>query len=84
MERQLYYLQQLAPQHVVLAVFFENAELKEYAVRRPRVSEDYFKQVSAEKFIYEKRYVTIIITIAFFRFVSLHSIFRPFRRESCL
>ena len=58
MERQLNYLQQLARQHVVLAVFFENAELKEFAVRRPRVSEDYFTQVIAEKFIYEKRYVT--------------------------
>jgi uncharacterized protein (DUF58 family) len=61
MERQLNYLQQLARQHVVLAVFFENAELKEFAVRRPRVSEDYFQQVIAEKFIYEKRYVTTIL-----------------------
>jgi len=61
MERQLNYLQQLARQHVVLAVFFENAELKEFAVRRPRVSEDYFQQVIAEKFIYEKRYVTTFL-----------------------
>ena len=61
MERQLNYLQQLARQHVVLAVFFENAELKAFAVRRPRVSEDYFRQVIAEKFIYEKRYVTTIL-----------------------
>jgi len=61
MERQLNYLQQLARQHVVLAVFFENAELKEFAVRRPRFNEDYFQQVIAEKFIYEKRYVTTFL-----------------------
>ena len=58
MERQLNYLQQLARRHVVLAVFFENTGLKELAVRRPQVSEDYFQQVIAEKFIYEKQYVT--------------------------
>ena len=61
MQRQLNYMQQLARQHVVLAVFFENAELKEFAVRRPRSSEDYFQQVIAEKFIYEKRYVTTFL-----------------------
>ena len=61
MERQLNYLQQLARRHVVLAVFFENAELKEFAVRRPRLGEDYFQQVIAEKFIYEKRYVTTFL-----------------------
>ncbi len=61
MERQLNYLQQLARQHVVLAVFFENEELKAFAVRRPRVSEDYFQQVIAEKFITEKRYVTTFL-----------------------
>ena len=61
MERQLNYLQQLAHRHVVLAVFFENVELKEFALRRPRISEDYFQQVIAEKFIYEKQYVSTIL-----------------------
>jgi len=61
MERQLNYLQQLSRKHVVLAVFFENAELKDFAVRRPRVGEDYFQQVIAEKFIYEKQYVTTLL-----------------------
>jgi uncharacterized protein (DUF58 family) len=61
MERQLNYLQQLSHKHVVLAVFFENAELKDFAVRRPHVGEGYFQQVIAEKFIYEKQYVTTLL-----------------------
>jgi uncharacterized protein (DUF58 family) len=61
MERQLNYMQQLSHQHVVLAVFFENAELKAFASRPPRTNEDYFQQVIAEKFMYEKQYVTTIL-----------------------
>jgi uncharacterized protein (DUF58 family) len=58
MERQLNYLRQLAQRHVVLAIFFENAELRDAAARPPRTSEDYFRQVIAEKFIFEKQHVT--------------------------
>lgn len=58
MERQLNYLRQLAQRHVVLAIFFENDELKASAARPPRTSEDYFQQVIAEKFIFEKQHVT--------------------------
>ena len=61
MERQLNYMQQLARQHVVLAIFFENEELKNFAVKKPQSSEDYFQQVIAEKFIYEKQYVTTVL-----------------------
>jgi uncharacterized protein (DUF58 family) len=61
MERQLNYMQQLARQHVVLAIFFENAELESFAARQPRTGEDYFQQVIAEKFIFEKRYVTTFL-----------------------
>jgi uncharacterized protein (DUF58 family) len=57
MERQLGYLRQLAQRHVVLAIFFENAELKAFAARHPRSGEDYFQQVVAEKFIFEKQHV---------------------------
>ncbi|MDR2041861.1 MAG: DUF58 domain-containing protein [Tannerella sp.] len=58
MERQLSYLRQLAQRHVVLAIFFENAELKAFADRPPHTTEDYFRQVIAEKFIFEKQHVT--------------------------
>jgi uncharacterized protein (DUF58 family) len=61
MERQLGYMQQLARRHVVLAIFFENDELKNFAARTPRTHEDYFRQVVAEKFIFEKQYVTTIL-----------------------
>ncbi|MDR2921385.1 MAG: DUF58 domain-containing protein [Tannerella sp.] len=61
MERQLNYMQQLARQHVVLAIFFENEELKNFAARKPQTTEDYFQQVIAEKFIYEKQYVTTVL-----------------------
>ena len=57
MERQVAYLRQLARQHVVLAVFFENVELNNFAAKKPDTTEDYFKQVVAEKFIFEKRLI---------------------------
>ncbi|MDR3194816.1 MAG: DUF58 domain-containing protein [Tannerella sp.] len=61
MERQLNYMQQLSRQHVVLAIFFENAELKTFAARSPHTGEDYFQQAIAEKFIFEKQHVTNIL-----------------------
>ena len=57
MERQLNYLRQLARQHVVLVVFFENVELNKFAAHQPDTTEEYFKQVVAEKFIFEKRLI---------------------------
>ncbi|MDR2469782.1 MAG: DUF58 domain-containing protein [Tannerella sp.] len=61
MERQLNYLQQLARRHLVLAIFFENAELKAFAAQPPHTSEEYFQQVIAEKFIFEKQHVATIL-----------------------
>ena len=58
MERQLSYMQQLARQHVVLVIFFEDVELRDFAARPPQSSEDCFHQVIADQFIYEKQYVT--------------------------
>jgi len=57
MERQLSYLRQLARQHLVLVVFFENAELNAFAEKNPRSTEDYYQQTIAEKFAFEKRLV---------------------------
>jgi len=58
MERQLSYMQQLARQHVVLVIFFEDVELRDFAARPPQSSEDCFHQVIADPLIYEKQYVT--------------------------
>ncbi len=58
MQRQLSYLRLLSRQHLVLVIFFENQELKAYSRRAPQSTEEYFKTVTAEKFIHEKRLIT--------------------------
>ena len=57
MERQLSYLRQLARQHLVLVVFFENAELNAFIEKHPQTTEEYYQQTIAEKFAFEKRLV---------------------------
>lgn len=57
MKRQLPYLQQLARQHRLLVVFFEDADLKAYVERKPTDTEGYYRRVIAEKFVYEKRLI---------------------------
>lgn len=57
MNRQLPYLQQLARQHRVLVVFFEDTDLKEYIARPADSTEGYYHHVIAEKFAFEKRLI---------------------------
>ena len=57
MERQLSYLRQLARQHLVLVVFFENAELNAFIEKNPGTTEEFYQQTIAEKFAFEKRLV---------------------------
>lgn len=57
LNRQLAYLQQLSRQHRLLVVFFEDAELKNLISRPPADTEQYYQQVIAEKFAYEKRLI---------------------------
>ena len=57
MERQIEYLRKLSRQHVVLVVFFEDSELKEYAAQKPLSIEEYYNQAVAEKFISDKHLV---------------------------
>ena len=57
LNRQLVYLQQLARQHRVLVVFFEDADLKEYIAGKSATTEDYYRHVIAEKFAFEKRLI---------------------------
>lgn len=57
MNRQLPYLQQLARQHRVLVVFFEDTDLKEYIARPADSTEAYYHHVIAEKFAFEKRLI---------------------------
>ena len=57
MERQLEYLRQLARKHVVLVVFFEDTELKQFSAERPTSMEGYYQHVIANKFIFDKQRV---------------------------
>lgn len=57
MERQLPYLRQLARQHCLLVVFFEDAELSAYLAHSPTDTEGYYRHVIAEKFAFEKRLI---------------------------
>lgn len=61
MQRQLGYLQQLARQHKLLVVIFENAELKEYINAPPGDTEQYYQQVIGRKFAYEQRLIVITL-----------------------
>jgi uncharacterized protein (DUF58 family) len=57
MERQIEYMRKLSEKHVVLVVFFEDSEIKEYARKTPTSIEAYYNQTVAEKFIYDKQFV---------------------------
>ncbi len=57
LNRQIGYLAQLSRQHRLLVVFFEDNELKEYLKNPVVTTEDYYQQVIAEKFAYEKRLI---------------------------
>lgn len=57
MNRQLTYLQQLNRRHRLLVVFFEDADLKDYISTSPGDTEEYYRHVIAEKFVFEKRMI---------------------------
>lgn len=55
MRRQLPYLQQLGRHHRVLVVFFNDAEIQQYADTAPTSTEEYYRHVVAEKTIDDQR-----------------------------
>ena len=61
LRRQLPYLRQIAAQHRLLGVFFEEEEMKELGVRSPsskkRSTEEYYQGVVVEKFLYDQRLI---------------------------
>ena len=57
MVRQLPYLRQLARQHCLLVVFFEDVELNTYLAQHPTDTEGYYRHVIAGKFAFEKRLI---------------------------
>jgi uncharacterized protein (DUF58 family) len=55
LRRRLPYLRALAQHHVVVAVFFENTELRSLLGAAPRDTEEIYIKTIAEKFAFEKR-----------------------------
>ncbi|HEX8328237.1 MAG TPA: DUF58 domain-containing protein [Hymenobacter sp.] len=59
MQRQLPYLRRLAKDHLLLVIFFENTELREYLDAPAATTEDVYNQTIAEKFAQEKRQIVL-------------------------
>jgi len=59
MQRQLPYLRRLAKDHLLLVIFFENTELREYLDIPAATTEDVYNQTIAEKFVQEKRQIVL-------------------------
>ena len=57
LERQLPFLKLLNSRHRLLVVFFEDRELNDYVDTPTKTTEDYYRHVIAEKFVYEKRMI---------------------------
>ena len=59
MQRQLSYLRRLAKDHLLLVVFFENTELREFLDAPAASPEEVYNQTIAEKFAQEKRQIVL-------------------------
>jgi uncharacterized protein (DUF58 family) len=59
LQRQLPYLRRLAKDHLLLVVFFENTELREYLDAPAASTEEVYNQTIAEKFALEKRQIVL-------------------------
>ncbi|GAA3949176.1 DUF58 domain-containing protein [Hymenobacter algoricola] len=57
LQRQLPYLRRLAKDHLLLVVFFENTELREFLDAPATTTQDVYNQTVAEKFAQEKRQI---------------------------
>ncbi|MDO7847100.1 DUF58 domain-containing protein [Hymenobacter sp. M29] len=59
MQRQLPYLRRMSKDHLLLVVFFENTELREFLEAPADTTEDVYNQTIAEKFAQEKRQIVL-------------------------
>lgn len=58
LKRQMPYLRELNRRHRLLVIFFEDAELTDYAATPSSTTLEYYQHVVAEKYLYEKRLIT--------------------------
>ena len=59
MQRQLPYLRRMAKDHLLLVIFFENTELREFLNAPAVTTEEVYNQTIAEKFAQEKRQIVL-------------------------
>lgn len=57
LHRQLPYLKALNRTHLLVVIFFENTELKDFADKKATTTQHIFEKTIAEKFIYEKKLI---------------------------
>ena len=57
LHRQLPYLKAIAKNHLLVVIFFENTELKEFAKQKATTTKAIFNKTIAEKFIFEKKLI---------------------------
>lgn len=60
-KRQLPYLQNLSRKHCLLVVFFKDDDVEAYARSQADNTEEYYRHVIADKFIYEKRQIVNLL-----------------------
>lgn len=57
LQRQLPYLQKIAKLHLLVVIFFENTELKQFTYLQPKNIEETYQQTIAEKLYFEKQLI---------------------------
>jgi uncharacterized protein (DUF58 family) len=57
LERQIQYFRQLAKNHLVTVIFFENTEIKSICRQRPKDTEEIYIKTIAEKYNYDKKVI---------------------------
>jgi uncharacterized protein (DUF58 family) len=57
LERQLPYFRNIAKQHLLVVIFFENTEIHQLLEKKPTTTEEIYIKTIAQKFIYEKKLI---------------------------
>lgn len=72
MRRQLKYMRSLAANHLVVAIFFENTELRDFIEHPAGNTEEIYQKAIAEKFAFEKRQI-----VKELKMYGIHSVLTP-------
>lgn len=72
LKRQMKYLKQISKHHLLVVVFFENTELREFTQTEPQKTLDIYEQILAEKIGFEKKLI-----IKELKMQGIHSVYTP-------